>query len=649
MAGTLAIVNNTTAVSTNIDDGTVYKVHSYVIETAAPNITFHVPDEGDTRIIRISDGDRQAQLVISVFGTSRDVLDLAVSDLRLLLREATNHELDDSFPLYYFNTQPSNATYATRHDIRAGWLDDSSSHFEEWKDRNLVAYHTILNMILTPYGYRATVTLQNYLASSSHFLEDSDSDGLADGWTERTAATTVTTIDTTHALVGHSSQKVIATSAASDQGIFSDTVTCAQSSNLSGFAWVYLTAGSDPITVILRDGADGVIDAPTLSTSDTSNTDKSIVSKTGGATWYRVPVNGSNTAAANAYIEVTRVSGAASAGATYYVDATYLNINTQTVPDGWISSRVTENNYSLETEADINYLDVWGLPGDADAVAIWKITAQSQGLGFYLGRMIDGKTLASKQTHWLDSADGTGTASAGGNGVWSTDANASWAGDSAALFTEGTTNNGGYLEFTLSGVDARNFARTPRKIIGLVQADVVAATLLLGVYGDTAQTNFASHNVAVSPAVAANPTLLDLGTVSLAGVLPDNVPDTANPDIVIRITVDGLAQTEKVYIDALFLMPLKPEDIVYHITQGSGFGANDIWIDGLNKQIVPEDRGFDRHMWQGSMWYLAAGQTMNRLVYMTFNNATQFTYDLAAGFNWKLDYIPRGRHLVGSR
>jgi hypothetical protein len=340
------------------------------------------------------------------------------------------------------------------------------------------------------------------------------------------------------------------------------------------------------------------------------------------------------------------VEGSASAGATWYVDGAYLNVGTQTVPDGWISSRVTENNNSKESEADINYCDVWGIPGDVDAVALWKLTAQSQGLGFYMGRMIDGNYLASRQIHWLDSADGTGTTS--GNGAWSTDSDSGWAGNSAALFTEGATNNGGYLEFTLSGVAARRFAATPRHIIALTQAETTGMTYLLGVYADSGNTDFASHNTTVSAAVGGTPTLLDLGTVNLAGVLSADVPDTDEPDIVIRITIDGMAQNETLYIDALFMPPAVIEDyMVYHITLGSGFGADELWINGHEESVIPEDRGFDRYDHEGTMWSLANGQTMNRIVYMTFNNSTQFTYDLGAGFNWKLDVTPRGRHLIG--
>jgi hypothetical protein len=438
------------------------------------------------------------------------------------------------------------------------------------------------------------------------------------------------------------------TSAGSNQGIVSDSVTA--NGGVNGFAWVcFQSSLTDPIRVRLLNDADTVLDSVTISPGDPGGVaDYSIVSRIGSKTWYRISISGDTNN--NAKLEIIRHADDAADSGSFNVDGCYLNINGLVVPgDGWISSRRTENNYSLDTEADINYCDVWGIPGDAEAVAVWKLTAQSVGLGFFMGRMTDGKTKASEQVHWIDSADGTGTVGAGGNGVWSTNNNAAWAGDSAALFTEGATNNGGYLSFTISGDEARALARTPRRVIALLQSATTDLTVLLGVYGDSGNVDFASHNTAVSPAVAGVPTLLNLGTINLAGVLPDDVPDTAEPALEIRLTLDGLTSTETVHIDALFLPPVKDDYMVYHILEGNGFGANQIWLNGHTRQVVAEDRGFDRHFWQGSMWALEPGQVMNRLVFMTFAHTSQFTYDLAAGFNWKLEVTPRGRHLLGSR
>jgi hypothetical protein len=375
--------------------------------------------------------------------------------------------------------------------------------------------------------------------------------------------------------------------------------------------------------------------------------DYSLVDRISGSRWYRVSLAGVNSGAANARLRIVRHADDASAGGVAYTDGAYLNVGIETAPtDGWISAKRTENNNGLDAETDLNHIDVWGIPGDADAIAFWKITAQILGLGFYMGRMTDGIHKASVQPHWIDSADGTGT---NGTGAWSTVNDSGLSGDSSARFTEGAGAGGGYFEWTISGDEARRLAATPRRIIGLVQVDAVDATFLLGAYADSGNTNLAPHNVKVNPAVAGAYTLLDLGSINLVGVFPENVPDTSEPDLVIRITLSGMTNTEKADIDALFLPPVKDDFMIYHIIQGSGFGASGLWIDGHNHSVVPEDRGFDRNDHQGTMWTLAPGQTMNRIVFMTFNNASQFTFDLAAGFDWRLEVTPRGRHLIGSR
>lgn len=625
-----------------------YKIRQYSISTPQPELAYHVPDEGEERIIRLEDGDRLVEFIMTVYGSSRDVLDSNINDLRRLCREASRHELDDAFPLYYLTTQPQGATSATYHDIKAGWFDDSRSHWTAVGEVNTVAYETVLFLVLAPYSRRAAITLENYLPSSAHFLEDSDSDGLADGWEEVGTAGTPT-IETASMLIGHQSQKMTATSGATNQGIQSDLVTCAQSSFLNAFIWIRTATGCDDIRIAILDGSNNVVVSKTFETPDDAGgvADYSVVERTGGFTWYRVSMSGVNSSAANARLQIIRTSAAASASSIWYMDGAYLNVGNIAPPsDGWISSRRTENNNSLDTEADINYCDVWGIPGDVDALAVWKLEAQSLGLGFYMGRMTDGKTRASEQIHWLDSADGTGTTL--GTGAWSTVNNAALAGNSSARFTE-ANGNGGYFEWTLSGDAARKFARTPRTVLALVLVDAVDATFKLGVYGDSGNTDFASHNAVVNPAVAGAYTLLKLGTIDLQGVLPDDVPDTTEPDIVLRVTLSGMTNTEKADIDAIFMPPVLDDYMVYHITEGNGFGANELWLNGHTKQIIPESRGFDRHDWQGSMWTLAPGQVMNRLVFMTFAHTSQFTFDLTAGFNWKLEVTPRGRHLIGSR
>jgi hypothetical protein len=128
-----------------------------------------------------------------------------------------------------------------------------------------------------------------------------------------------------------------------------------------------------------------------------------------GNTWYRVPVSTTSLPSGNdVQIIVQSINGAA----TYYVDGAYVELGTSTAPKAWMSARAIDNrndpqSTSAATENYLNYIDVWGIPGDAPALTDFRLTGDSNASGSFdilvASSIADGTTLAANHFHWIES------------------------------------------------------------------------------------------------------------------------------------------------------------------------------------------------------------------------------------------------------
>lgn len=645
---TIAITDGTTTVTLSAGNWTLRNGNISIIPPEV-RVLMHTPDFGFSRPVRGDNPVREARLVMDYDdSTGWDSLINNLVPLKRLIdgesQRALRYWIHGDVPAVYLDVTPIGATNKTRHRILYGQVDDSMAYYAEEATNKYKAARISIILYLAPLAEMTAFTMINHLGTSTspHFITDLNSDGRATGWDLDGTPSSVT-LDTTNWLVGGQSQRIVCD--AGGEGIRSQVVATGSSTTAVAYAWFRVTTGT--ITFRLRNTtAASNVDTASVTSAGSADSDKS-TTDSAGATWYRVVLSGSFTAGNSIRLEFLSTA----ASDDWNVDACYLEVGTTTAPPGWMSSYRIENRNDIQdtnatTRAYFNSLDTWGIPGDEDALALWKLTAQSVGLGFYAGRMVDGTYLAVQQDHWIES-DEQDAASATGNGVWSTQADANTTNGSYRRFTEGTSNLGGYTEFNYTGSDLRKLAATPRRVIALVNSNQAACTFKFDVYADS--TNFTPENVATTVKVAATTWhLLDLGILNLTGIVPADVPDTTEPTFALRVTIAGLSSTNTAAIDAIFLPPVIDDYMIYNIQVGSGFGANQLWVNGNNETVIPEDRGFDRHDWKGSLWNLSAGPIMSRTVFMTFANSTQYTYDLTAGFDIKLTVTPRTRHLMGT-
>jgi hypothetical protein len=191
----------------------------------------------------------------------------------------------------------------------------------------------------------------------------------------------------------------------------------------------------DNLRIVLYDGTGATITFKSFDPSNPANYDtgKAVVGA-GGLTFYRYSLSDDGDPArsnANVRVGVVRHTDDANVTGAYYVDGLYIEVsgeNSTTPPDAWMSSRNLDNRNDIQstsqaTENYLNYIDVWGIPGDAPALAQWDFNFGNVGVthdprAFICSMVTDGYYRADEQRHWIESDDGDITFTAG-TGSWS--------------------------------------------------------------------------------------------------------------------------------------------------------------------------------------------------------------------------------------
>jgi len=647
VANVLKIVQGTITLA-DLMDGTNFKVAEggVSISTPPPDILLHSPDVGESSVVRSTEQDRFASIVLHVYGTTRDIVNNNVIKLRRACHEAILHNTEGYTAKVQLSEQKDGTTYGVLHCIKSGSVDDTSSFYEPANIANIVAKDVVLSLLLAPYGINTTqITLSNDLMSSPHCVEDTNGDGLADGWT-KTASGFTATIDTTNWLAGGKSQKGVA--AAADKIFAPDTVAC--NTSVAAYIWILVIDGT--IDVILRN----VTAATDVQTKSIDSTDSGGVSDktaidTAGSTWYRVSLSSSGLGGADNM--TIRTTNTTSTG-TWYCDLAYIQSGTTTIPDAWMSARNIDNRNDIQstsaaTENYLNYIDVWGVPGDAPALIRAEYTYTGSATMAYLGAYSDQSTTIYTSgaivdqhepvaliPHWIENngADVTTGSSGVGSSVtqnYTTGMSARSAA-TVARCTIGGSGGTGSIIWLPTGIDAQRFARQPHQLLAMIKSDTVSSTTLAGWVTFAGISEFAKQNVTL--AVDDTWELVDLGTVNLVDRSPDNVPTLGNLQLGVSIIATGTG-SEIIDIDQFIFVPLS-DNSIYAIA------GNTVWYDGMQDAIIDSSTGNSSNNFIGNFGEVRAGNVSTRFVCVM--DTTVLTESAAT----KMTILPRSRHLLGT-
>lgn len=541
----------------------------------------------------------------------------------------------------YLKVRNEGARNYTYHDVLWGNVNSAAAYYSNAAQVTQFAPSVVIQVYLEATGYGSIITLRNDLKNPSF---DVATGGIGLNWGIDGSPTP--TVGGGNYLIGGTSQRIVAT--AGNEGIHSDTVANPGAyDNALAYAWVYVASGTVSVQLYNVTGA-AIEQSKTLDATDSGgNSDRSAKDEAGN-TWYRVVVNGTFDPADEMRLRVWSSGGAA----TFYVDACYLEYNCTLEPEGWVSHKTIYNRADVTTSDPdrINYLDIWGIPGDALADVCYKVVAGASVVcsALILARGITPAiplATIAVQNHWLESSDGTPAVVA--TGSWAQTSNAAYSGGSYRRFTASAGGGSGTVTWTISGDSARRFLKSVRAV--WVQWGASSTTPTITFSCTVGAADYARAYTANPATTGSALHLTSLGILNGRGALPETVPDTSQPTLTFTLTIAAVPNAGTVDIDGVWLF-YGDEDDYTVATMLSEIGNNDpVWIDGVNGGIINNDSGvFEPAVLGSKKWQVNPGQTQNRTLFLFPTNSSTFTTTITHDFTITTEVRPRTRHLLGT-
>lgn len=623
-----------------------FKVHYGVrAEAGEPDPLWHRPDGSPPKLIRLKNQPRTIFLTQNVYGDDWDDVINTLAPIKRLVdgedQQAARYHTHGDVSKVYLRIQLDGMTSYTDATVIYGDVDDSGSFYTPAAILNKRALGVVLMLVVEPLGEGAAITLRNDLASSPHFIEANTSATLADGWNDQ--GTPTRSIASTIYLIGGKTQRV-ETDNSTTEGISSDTVAAGSGVNFVAYVWVYVQSGNT-VTVQIRNGAATVLASKTVTTAGGANYDKSAPARgsaAGGGTFYRLSFASTTVNTNGVQLYIIRASGDASATTVFFVDGAYVQLNTTTIPDAFASTAAIQNRYDVSSgnEARINYLDVWGVPGDSSALVQHAITGTSitNSKDFIIvAKQTDGAGLATNALHWVDNTSMTLAILSGSQ---ATTADANRAGGSYLRHTADATTVADATLLVTVGTAAQfyAFAQMPHRVYVIARSSSTSTLLEIDA------SRFASVGGSATIQTANTWLLMDLGYITAGSSVLVN---TAGATGSLQIGITPGATSATVDIDAVLLLPCNDDGfcIGTHDTSTYATSTVDYFFGQYGTFFGGGD--FQESPFIGSIWTLPAGNIMTRYIY-TVGFTLTGAHTLTDTSSVTLTIYPRTRHLLGT-
>lgn len=614
-----------------------------------PIATMTSPESGKSALVNLKPTDRVITITLSVSGTTGAIVANALTSLKLLVDGENQIAARDGENPVCLKLDRDGGNGNMLHRVRYGNVMDGAAHWSVAATNNTPKYaiDVTLRLICDEAGQaETTVSLKNMLLNGDFTIS---SGGLGTSWTE--TGTPTTTLSTTNWLINGQSQKVVADAAG--EGIHSEDIAGATSA--VAYAWVYVTSGS--AVVAIRDTAGPTdLDNATIDATDSGGVSDMSAIDEDGKTWYRVPLSWSGSSST---IDL-QIRAYASGAATFYVDGCYLRTGTTTVPDAWSSYWDIDNRNDRTTTNPeyVNYIDYWGVPGDSPAYLQLSTDApgytSSNPLIHYWSQMVDGEFTVANARHWAESDMGSYAVVTAGTGAW-TDGTGT-TDNHYKRFTEGATNNGGYVEFgsgffALSSTTVNAFWSIPRRVLVLCRSNTTNVTITGSVVQGTGGTRTTVESNDATSVTAANDwEWIDLGAVNRVGALPDGEANVVT-SLMPRIDITGLANTNTFDIDAVLFLPARDNGLLIFQTTVDGNQISGYTIRGDNESITALGNAADiadvLEVGIGGCWTVQPGHRTTRVIWAFSDNANTTTITGDMGVTSTI--TPRARLLLGEQ
>jgi hypothetical protein len=625
---------------TTDDPAAVYRVRSngFNIQPQPDEEQYHRPADAPPQFITAVPQNKTAVIPLDILSsTDRGAANDALSTLRTWIdggnSDAAKAAQDpDSYTPVYLFLQLDGTTTGASHQVMIGHVNDGRAQYNLLQDTAGI-YNVIVELQLAHYGIMDRIHLRNDL-KNPHFVEDSNSNGAADGWDPIGGGTAA--IDTDNYLLGKKSQ-TLTTDNSSTHYIQSDVVTATIGTDAVMSIYIAEPTGTgDPIGIFLLDGSNNTIDSIYF---DPGAPAGYAATRTGAGaspiTWYKYELSGTNSTAAGFRVRAIRFGASASIITKFYLDMAYLEIGEDTHPAaGYVSGTSINSQYDPDHE-QIHYIDLTDIPGDQPAILDQILTFSGTGGVEHTttaGRMSEQPGDPTTHPLFFSHADLDFTA---GDGTSSTPGDGTRIGDG---FLRHTSNGAGaYLNVTIPTAVFTTLGNTPLKVLVIARVSDTDAYF-------QALSNTNHFVTAIADPVEINSastwSIVDAGTI-LLGARQFSREYMTPTTRTFQVYIDNTTSTETADVDAVMLIPATENGYitapqVNHILGSLSFAAhNDIAGGGGSIVYYP-------HL--GSMDTIPAGQ-ISRLFYALSNYPNAYEHDPDRELTVDFYITPRTRHI----
>ena len=602
------------------------------------NNLYHESDFLDGKmLVREKTDNKTWSFKLAIRGTTDNAIINTIANFNKMVRQARSYHINGDVAKVYLYIKLSGATHATYYDIID--IQPKGLGLFDYINRNIgeVIFDggLSIDIITEPFGYGAVITLENEL-TNAHFEADTNSDGLANAWTE--VGSPVTTLPTDVKFVGSQSQKVVTSDDSSEEGVVHDVIACTthQGEDFAVFCWIS-TSGDDVDLHIVGDDS-GTIEQVSTGGAIAAVLDTKTVD---GTAWVKIGVVGTVGASDTTLaFKVERIT--ATAITTFYIDACYLQWTSSLPSSGWTSYKQLINHHD-DTFGDINYIDVADIGGDVEAktriTLITNTGANVQAPTIWMGKRTKGNVYHRLT---LDSTEEDSTPT-------STSADADYSFGEYSNYTLGSTSAWSsfiYWSFP-DETDALDFnGKFMLLLVGQRQFPTDVYFKAQYVVSLTAMEE-------TEPVLGSSTHVLELGILDLPPGFKDVSGDVYAHDL--RVQAYNATGYERwCSVDYLLMMPLSNYRILkqqgYLLIDGTGLADDGIVMENVHGLDSPGDAYRDASLYYGLGEQIVLDPAKNeRLTFLWLGyGASSSAYNPQQSHYIRIDYQPRTEFLIGT-
>ena len=383
MAVTLQLTDGTNAV--NLNDGSIFTTRD--LAAPAPKMRQAFAGQGNlfrsgAYLVDQAFDNRFITVVLMIDGSSMDDMIDQVQNVHDILRRAWEFSQHGLGSQVYLTYTADGATNATRFHVISGSFDPVGAgvNFPALNIGDTLVDRRLF-LICKPFGVMAQEGFTNYVRDPSFEVKGADP---STDWTQAHVATGTSAQDTGEWIFGTTSLKLVMTDSTSGGewiGRYQDR-TSAAAVTWSVYVWGRLHAASNSVLKLVVQFID--------SSSNVLLEEEWIVDTTNSTTHSRLVVTAVKSPANTANIRIwgRLESTDVDATGTAYIDA-FLALQASSFPIAWMSGREVfnhlENETSPDSQTEINYFDIYDVPGDVPSILQVKASENEAHTDLWLG------------------------------------------------------------------------------------------------------------------------------------------------------------------------------------------------------------------------------------------------------------------------